>query len=216
MKKTLLYYLIVSLTAVLLSPNIIIWCQEKNIRLITREVKVDSSHINLTVDSKSILPSHNCEHLAYIAERHNKRLVVVDGQEGREYDQIIGLNFSTNAHHLAYLAILGEYSVVVVDGVEGKPYTIRGRVITKYGFDSEQYVLFGGGAPIFSPDGQHLAYIAQHDSGGMFICIDGQEIERRYIAFISGSRLVFDSPNSLHGLALSNSGFVRVEIEIVH
>jgi hypothetical protein len=51
-------------------------------------------------------------------------------------------------------------------------------------------------------------------SGKQFVVVDGQE-GKEYDGFLSGSKLVFDSPSSLNTLALWNNEISLVEIEIV-
>ncbi|MDW8026564.1 MAG: hypothetical protein RMK18_11970, partial [Armatimonadota bacterium] len=94
---------------------------------------------------------------AYEARRGGKEFVVVDGEEGKEYDGIGTLIFSPDSKHLAYGAERGKKQFVVVDGVEGKEYD----------------------------------------------------------CFLRGSKLVFDSPNRLHSLAVRGDKIFLVEVEIV-
>ena len=62
--------------------------------------------------------------MAYVAARGGKRLVVVDGVEGKEYDGIGEGTpvFSPDSKRVAYAAARGAKQLVVVDGVEGKEY----------------------------------------------------------------------------------------------
>ena len=56
----------------------------------------------------------------------NKLFVVVDGEEGRQYDSISynSLIFSPDSKRVAYGAKMGEKCFVVVDGDEGRQYKL--------------------------------------------------------------------------------------------
>ena len=62
--------------------------------------------------------------------------MVVDGIEGKQYDDIGAPIFSQDSQRVAYAAEIGDKCFVVVDGIEGKQYDaikdIRERII----FDS--------------------------------------------------------------------------------
>jgi hypothetical protein len=53
-------------------------------RLLTREVSLGKIH--LSIIGKSLTVSPDSKHYAYVANRGKKRFVVVDGEEGKEYD----------------------------------------------------------------------------------------------------------------------------------
>jgi hypothetical protein len=46
--------------------------------------------------------------LVYIAQEGRKKFVVIDGKEGKRYDDIWGLTFSPDGSRFAYLAMEGE------------------------------------------------------------------------------------------------------------
>jgi hypothetical protein len=54
----------------------------------------------------------------------DEQFIVVDGQEGKRYDDIgaSGLLFSPDGKRVAYAAQAGEDWLVVADGIEGKRY----------------------------------------------------------------------------------------------
>jgi hypothetical protein len=147
--------------------------------------------------------------VAYAAGRLGKKRVVVDGEEGKEYDRVDSpffLFFSPDSKRVAYRARRGDKMFVVVDGEEGKEYD-------------------GVGSPFFSPDSRRVAYLAGRGDGDGdkmfvgFVVVDGEE-GKEYDDFLGGgffggSELVFDSPKLLHALALRGDEFFRVEIEIV-
>jgi len=151
--------------------------------LVTREKSLcklppESDMTLFTVD-----PSFN--HWAYVIKRGGKQIVVLDGVEGKEYDDIPyhqRLEFSADGKHFAYVAKRAGKMVVVADGKEGRPY-------------DEIEDLFH---PLYSPDGQHLAYIASQTVLGfmppkMFVVLDGHE--QKSYELVEG---IFFSPDSRH------------------
>jgi hypothetical protein len=139
--------------------------------------------------------------------------VVVDGVEGKEYGGIgrESLVFSPDSRRVAYVARRGGKELVVVDGVEGNEY---GGIQARPGFGPTPGVLgVLEGSLVFSPDSRHVAYLARRGDK-QFLVVDGVE-GKEYEGFLSGSRLVFDSPTQLHALAFRGGEFFRVEMEIV-
>ena len=142
---------------------------------------------------KSPTLSPDGKHFAYVGQHGWKRLVVVDGVEGKEYDDIdvfkeyddmdvfnffnrlgkrAGLTFSPDSSRLAYRAKRGDKWLVVVDRVEGKEY------------DSIREF------PIFSPDSKRVTYVAERD-GKMVVVVDGVEVKEYDL--ITYSTLFFSS-----------------------
>jgi hypothetical protein len=74
--------------------------------------------IMATVTSKDGL------HVAYVVQKGDKQLVVVDGQPGPEYDRISEGSpvFSRDGKRAAYVAQKGDKQLVVVDGQPGPEY----------------------------------------------------------------------------------------------
>ena len=112
--------------------------------------------------------------LAYVAERDKDSfVVVVDGVEGKAYDDItVGAPvFSPDSRRVAYIARRNGKECVVVDGLEGKFY---------------DYVT---STPIsFSADSKHLAYPARQGGKRIIAVIDGVETaEADVIGFIQYS-----------------------------
>ena len=62
--------------------------------------------------------------MAYIACKGNKWCVVVNGNEGKEYDGIVShsLVFSPDSSRLGYAAAVGKKQLAIVDGDEGNLY----------------------------------------------------------------------------------------------
>ncbi|MGD0515962.1 MAG: hypothetical protein ABSA26_00370 [Thermoguttaceae bacterium] len=65
-------------------------------------------------------------HVAFVFERNKKSLVMVDGREGTEYEEIGkgSLVFSPGVDHSAYVAINCINMFLVADGREGSQYDV--------------------------------------------------------------------------------------------
>lgn len=71
-----------------------------------------------------LLFSPDGDRVAYVADISEKWRMVIDGQEGPEYDMILEGSplFSLDGKLLAYIAIKKDKQFVVVDGKEGPQY----------------------------------------------------------------------------------------------
>ena len=128
----------------------------------------------------------------------NKWFVVVDGKEEKQYDRIgSGSLFSPDSKRVAYGAKVGNKQFVVVDGKEEK-----------------QYDSILGAGPVFSPDSQRVGYAAQVGNKRCVV-VDGKE-GKQYdsIVYLGGGKIMFDSADSLHYLALKGGGIYLVEERI--
>jgi Tol biopolymer transport system component len=104
-------------------------------------------------------------HVAMVANRGKRCLVVLDGVEGPEFDAVTGPDhetpdkdgplFSADGKRLAYVGRREGTWIAVVDGVEGPPCDM----------------IFKGG-PRFSPDGSRVAYVAQSNAD-FHLVVDG-------------------------------------------
>lgn len=107
--------------------------------------------------------SPDSKHLVYSAKRGAKQFVVVDGQEKNKYDgvNLFSITFSPDSQRLAYGGTKQNHWTMVIDGKDHGLYT-------------------GMGVPHFSPDSQHVAYIASDGQGEQdtFVVVDGMEGER--------------------------------------
>jgi Tol biopolymer transport system component len=138
MKKTFVFFL-----AIFIQFTVSAQSTNKTARLVTREESLGkllpgAEPNTLTVDA-------NFQHVAYVVKRGEKELAVVDGVDGKEYDNISdhrNMLFSPDGKRFAYVAKRGKKTLVVADGKEGKEY------------DHINW------SPIFSPDSKRLAYIA--------------------------------------------------------
>jgi Tol biopolymer transport system component len=95
---------------------------------------------------RSLAFSPDSKQVFYIAQRADKWLLVVDGKEGKEYDNFGGeygksIIFSPDGGRIAYVAQRSGKWFVVVDNEEGREYDFVG-------------------VPYFSPDGKHIGYMA--------------------------------------------------------
>ena len=116
---------------------------------------------------ETVVVSPDATKLAYVARADGKQRVVVDGQEGKLYDEIVAgriraccIVFSPDGKRVAYVARSGGKSLVVVDGTEGKPYDE---------IDMD-YILF-------SPDSKRTAYRARAGTEWVVV-VDSQESKR--------------------------------------
>jgi hypothetical protein len=69
-----------------------------------------------------VVDSRDGRRLAYIASREGKRFAVVDGVEGRAYDEVRWLNFSLDGRHVFFLARRLDKWFAVADGEESPAY----------------------------------------------------------------------------------------------
>lgn len=106
---------------------------------------------------RTIVFSPDAKRLAYEAKRKGKFVVVLDGQESKEYTLVHprSLVFSPDSRRFAYRVSSEQGEFMVVDGAEQGPYK---RILT---------------APAFSPDSRHVAYLAASDKN-QFAVIDAE------------------------------------------
>ena len=140
--------------------------------------------------SESFTVSPDGRRVAYAARMGGKRMVVVDGAEGKLYDNVAAPIFSPGGKRVAYGALMGDKRLVVVDGAEGKLYDGIGK-----------------GDPIFNPDGKRVAYGARMGNKQMVV-VDGEE-GKRYDGVLT--EIFFDSATSFHYLAYRGDEVYLVE-----
>ena len=88
--------------------------------------------------------SPDSKRLAYTARSdRGNGFVVVDGKEGKIYDDVHRPIFSSDSKRVAYVATSGDKYFVVVDGNEGKKYVLPN-------YPSNSFATF-------SPDSKHVA-----------------------------------------------------------
>jgi len=175
----------------------IVWAQE---RYPDREA---AERLIAPIDSSIWLPdtfriSPDGKRVAYVAQIDDQQFVIVDGIEGKPFDEIIkwSLIFSWDSKRFAYIAKEDNKQIVVVDGAEGKPYD---------GVKTN---------PMFNPDCKKIVYVAQ---AGDKVCVvvDGKE-GKLYDDILNsgGGKIVFDSADKIHYYARSGNSVVYVEEKI--
>ena len=134
------------------------------------------------------------QHYAYKVKEAKKSFIVTDGKEMKRYDRVDNIAVSPDNIQIAYIALEGWKWFVVINGVEGKHYFQYGKTHTtedlNFGVDSEGIEDIEKIGPVFSPDGSHLAYVA-NEGMKRFVVIDGKE-QKQYDYV---SNITF-SPNS--------------------
>ena len=119
---------------------------------------IDGQSLRLPAQGTNVLDvffSPDLKRWACTFERNGKKEVYVDGQFGRAYDSVYGLQFSGDGSRYAYLGRQGECWWMVVD--------------TK----AEAEVSINSSGPRFSPNGRRLAYVAGCGPG-WWMMIDGK------------------------------------------
>jgi hypothetical protein len=132
------------------------------------------------------------KHVAYVAWRGAKELVVVDGQPGAECERVGGLIFSLDGKRVAYGAKKAGKCFVVVDGQPGAECEgVRGL--------------------IFSLDGKRVAYAAAKGwwKRKWFVVVDGQPGPPYDELGENGP--TFDSDGVLEYLAFKDNSLWRVK-----
>ena len=117
-------------------------------------------------------------------------MVVVNGQEGAEYDGIAEhyRSLSPDGKRVAYVALKDAKMLVVVDGQEGPEYDAIDKA-----------------TPVFSPDGKRVVYRAQKGEKKLVV-VDGQEgPEYHWIGTLS-----FSPGDVLEYPAVKENSFYRI------
>jgi WD40 repeat protein len=136
---------------------------EKKVEAPAKTKAKASEKLISSIDFTAVIPgsitiSRDYTHVAYVSRKDNTQYVVFDGQEGKRYEEIIGLPvFSPDGSYIAYVARADRKQFVVIRGKEGKKYDE-----------------IKNGSIIFSPDGKRIAYAAK-EADKQFLVIDGKE-----------------------------------------
>lgn len=179
-----------------------------------------------TLVAGTLIFSPDSKRVAYVAVKNRKFVVVIDGIEGKEYDEIRLVQFSPDSKRLAYLARRGDRTYCVVDNSEGVGYlTVAnllfspdGRQLAYVGSrEKDTFVIlnnvegkaYQGVVPdtmSFSPDSKHLAYEAKVADGGgknvqTFIVVDKVETPA-HAGSLRGSRLRWEGDTALRTLVV--------------
>lgn len=164
------------------------------------------------VKQLSIVFSPDGKNIAYIAGQSGKEFVVLNGKEGRQYDEVYGVVFSPDSQHVAYGASENDKWFVVRDEKESVKHdyiSLTHRYRISFSPDSQNLVYiastgdyWGGDSyimlndekieavdsvekgPVFSPDGNSIAYIARGKSpegaNEMYLVLGGKEQKKHY------------------------------------
>ena len=148
------------------------------------------------VNGSQFFASPDLRHVVYTKTADRKTSLVVDGQEGKQYDGIFSVTFSPDGRRFAYIATKDGKSFTVLEDQEGpqfdmvdfltfssdgKRFAYRARTLGAVnqfvildGAEGKQYYSTGG--LIFSPDNKHYAYDADPFAGGAKVMVfDGKE-----------------------------------------
>jgi Tol biopolymer transport system component len=178
--------------------------------------------------SKTCRPifSPDSSHIAYVVQEDKKVFVVVDGNDGKRYDDVKLVIFSPDSKHLAYVAKLGDKWVVVIDAKENTQYdgldplifspdskhlayrAQKGKEMLVV-LDGEEGKLYNTVSnPIFSPDSKHWAYLAQE--GNKFLMVVDRKEGKKYAKISFSPRSLFspDSERVVYGVQTDNGQFV--------
>ena len=185
----------------------------------------------------SFVFSPDSKRTSFVCVKNKKFIVVIDGLEGKEYDQVQMTKFSPDSKKIAYVALRDKRVYVVIDGAEGRGYEGIANLI--YSSDGKMaYVVqraqkqcvvlngveakndYEGIVPFsiaFSPDGKHLAYEARKGDKPIFVIDDSES--KPHAGSLQGSKITWDSPTSMHALVLrgdkkEEKEVVRLQIDI--
>ena len=189
-------------------------------------------------DSERISPNGKRFAVIIQAQDKKTAYASIDGQNQKTYAWTRDLTFSGDSRHVAYVATVGGTDLPVVDGREGafrgeiwggtrggggtlrlnQDGTRHAFVARKGNAPAFGVVIDGAmdrpnvdpndGAPVFSPDGKRLAYIAQ-EGGQRFVVLDGKP-GARYEAVYKGT-LTF-SPDSRRLAYFAGKGGMRAVV----
>jgi len=139
--------------------------------------------------------SSDGRHVAFFAKKNGQVFVVADGMETPVSGDAYAIQFAPDDQRLIYLKIVGGQRSVVEGGRAGPLFSgadyphvgPRGRILAYVAEDGRRaYPIVNGrhgadfdlgriGPPGFSPDGAHVAFIAQR-YGRWLLVVDGREI----------------------------------------
>jgi hypothetical protein len=138
----------------------------------------------------------NNNRVAYGVIKGEKKVAVIDGEEGSPYDGIGGngasIALSPDGKSFAYAANIGKEWFVVLNGEEQRKYDD-----------------IAGGTPIFSPDGKRLFYGAKKE-GKWLAVIDGEEVYE-YEVIGRGAFFSSDSKHLVYSAKAKGKWFVVVD-----
>jgi roadblock/LC7 domain-containing protein len=133
--------------------------------------------------------SPDSQNVGYIAGSGDKLFSVINGQQGKIYDtpgsRFFFPNpvFSPDSKHVAYAARMGKKWSVIIDAAEGQLY--------------DEILVFPGGEKSFESFDDHPYYHGYKDRIDTELAVRG--------------KIVFDSPNTIHYLALKGDTICLIE-----
>jgi WD40 repeat protein len=161
-------------------------------RTVTETLILEKYLIN-DLYSKDKVISPDGRHVAYFGANNT---LVVDGAvqsrpNGSPAPPPHSLVWSPDSKHLAYTIRRDGKYIVVLDGIEGKPYARYDTYLLPSPANYSGFYYL----PVFSPDGQHLAYAAQPEDG-YCVVLDGVE-GKHHEGAVYPKTITF-SPDSQH------------------
>jgi Tol biopolymer transport system component len=142
--------------------------------------------------------SPNGERMAWLVRREGRAVLVCDGKEGPEWDDIQSVGpFLQDGNRLPYQATKNGKAFIVFVGEEDKPLAAPGALRAVYSPDgkrmaywvqeaNQRWVVCDGkegpryrdvNLGFFSPDGKRLFYTATDKEGRQFLVVDGQPMK---------------------------------------
>jgi Tol biopolymer transport system component len=195
---------------------------EKNNSIIVLDGKEESKFPNLTLDNLAFSPDGS--RFAFSASSFGgNAFVISDNKRGKQYHSVDGIVFNPDSKHLVYTANMANTNkyCVVVDEKETGSYDMvwppvfgmnTDRMIYKIRNDDKYHVVIDGkigkgydfiwvGTPVFTPDGNHIIYVAR-EGDKIFLVLDENESERKFGGISTiGGRITFDSTDKFHYIA---------------
>jgi len=164
------------------------------LRLVTKEQSLGKVIPGIMHETIELSPDN--KRVVYSAFKLNGKVVVVlDGTESEEYDDVDNFVFSSNSNIFAYAATSNKKWFAVVDGKRQKEYERLGAQTIK-----------------FSPDNKRLCYMAWEPSKNrQFVVVDGVEQEKYVGIFIGNPIFSSDSKKIFYGARKGNKDVVVVD-----
>jgi Tol biopolymer transport system component len=129
---------------------------------------------------------------SFKAELHDEFLMVTNGKNGKHYSDIVNgtLTYSPDNTRIAYVSDIDASRMVTVNDTEGPAYSDISFIT-------------------FSPDSKRIAYSSKKENKE-FVVIDGSE-GNSYDVILGQGKVMFDSPQSLHYIAMKENKIFLVE-----
>lgn len=173
--------------------------------------------------------SPDSKRVAYVAERSGRKLAVIDGREGKDYDAVGDITFSPDSQRVAYMAAQGAERFMILDGIEqptrfdalhasGPIFSPNSRrvgyaakrgakwLVVIDGHEGEEYD--GAGALTFSPDSQQWAHFANRGERSLVVLNGAESAE--YDGILRDTRLAFTTPHTVEALVHRNLEITRL------